>query len=149
MSSLVFKKCTKCGKLKPVGNGSRLCFECSESEKAARVRKRDYKQEYQRRIETEDPKYKRFYKSKQWRMTSLGYSVGAKHKCEMDHGRNCKLTGGEKCEKCLGIGTDVHHIEPIKTPEGWKRRFDESNLELLCVCCHNCRHPEKKFHKKT
>ena len=136
----------------PYAGRQRYCFECTvkaNSERnEQRKRSRDYKTEYKKRLEREDPKIKRFYHSKEWRMTSLQYQVDAKHMCEMQKGAKCEKTGGEPCDKCKGLGTDVHHKQPIQTQEGWNRRLDPTNLELLCVCCHNCRHPEKDFHKK-
>lgn len=133
MADLRFKLCPKCNRLKPVGNGSRLCAECADDARRSRQRKRDYKREYEVRKETEDPKYRRFYRSKEWQATSRQYMVEA----------------GHKCEECGSIGTDVHHIAPIQTPEGWKLRFAWENLELLCVKCHNKRHQREfgAFHK--
>lgn len=129
MADLRFKLCPRCKRLKPVGNGSRLCIEC-EIERREKLReKRNYAKEYSKRMETEDPKYRRFYRSKEWEMTSKSYRVGV----------------GHRCEECGAPGTDVHHIEPIQTDEGWLRRFDEDNLRLLCVKCHNKAHGRDSF----
>lgn len=132
MSNLMFKVCPKCGRLKPVGNGARHCAECAEKAKAQRVRKRDYQKEYARRLDSDDPKYKRFYKSKEWQATSRQYSVEA----------------GHRCEECGRPGTDVHHVVPIQTDEGWPLRFDFDNLKLLCVKCHNLAHMRDFGHRR-
>ena len=108
----------------PVGNGGSLCSECAEQKAVSRNRDRDYRKEYEERKETEDPRFRRFYRSKEWQMTSRHYA----HKA------------GYRCEECGGWGTDVHHVVPIQEPAGWERRFDESNLKLLCVSCHNAEH---------
>ena len=124
MSNLLFKLCPRCKRLMPVGNGSSLCSECSEKARLSRKRDRDYKREYRERAESEDPRFRSFYRSKEWTMTSRHYAQSV----------------GYRCEECGGWGTDVHHVVPIQEPEGWKRRFDESNLKFLCVSCHNKEH---------
>lgn len=124
MSDLLFKVCPKCKRLMPVGNGSTLCTECAEKARMSRKRDRDYRAEYEARKDDEDPRYRKFYRSKEWRMTSRKYLQKA----------------GYVCEVCGRQGTDVHHIAPIQTPEGWERRFDFDNLKLLCVSCHNDAH---------
>ena len=99
---------------------------------AERTAQRDYKREYATRLDSEDPKYRRFYRSKEWEMTSKQKMVDAKH----------------RCEECGKPGTDVHHVVPIQTDEGWKRRFDTTNLKLLCVRCHNSAHQRFGHHRK-
>lgn len=122
------KLCPRCGRLFPSPDGSSLCSECDEKRKLeVRERfkgKRDYHREYERRKETEDPEMRSFYRSKQWRMTSRKYLQHAHY----------------TCEECGRQGTDVHHVQPVQTPEGWARRFDFDNLKLLCVRCHNEAH---------
>lgn len=116
----------------PVGSGSTLCVECYAKKQAERTAQRDHKREYAARLDSEDPKYRRFYKSKEWEMASKQKMVDAKH----------------KCEDCGAPGTDVHHVVPIQTPEGWRRRFDVTNLKLLCVRCHNRAHERFGHHRK-
>lgn len=106
----------------PVGNGARLCAACAKRESAEKARKRDYAKEYRKRAD--DPRYKSFYRSKQWQMTSKKYAQSVRY----------------RCEDCGEVGTDVHHIVPIQTDEGWEHRFDFKNLRLLCVACHNEAH---------
>ena len=136
MADLRFKLCPRCKRLKPVGNGAALCDECdskNRAEKAARrEQSRDYKREYASRLDSEDPKYRRFYRSREWEMTSKQKMVDA----------------GHKCEECGKPGTDVHHVVPIQTDEGWRRRFDVDNLKLLCVRCHNKAHERFGHHRK-
>lgn len=108
----------------PVAYGTSLCSECEQKRRKQARENRDYAKEYQKRYSEEDKTYRKFYKSKEWQMTSRAYS----------------LEVGHKCEECGAIGTDVHHIAPIQTKEGWKKRFDFDNLRLLCVRCHNKEH---------
>lgn len=122
MPDLLFKLCPKCHRMMPVGNGARLCASCAEADSKNRVRKRNYKREYA--IRDDDPRLKSFYRSKAWQLASKKYAHSV----------------GYRCERCGDIGTDVHHKEPIRTEGGWERRFDWSNLELLCVRCHNEEH---------
>ena len=108
----------------PVGNGSTYCSECLAERRVSQKRDRDYKIEYEKRVESEDPRYRRFYRSNEWRLVSRHYANSV----------------GYRCEECGAWGTDVHHVEPIQTAEGWERRFDETNLKMLCVRCHNKAH---------
>lgn len=120
----------------PVGNGATLCTECADADSKSRVRERDWKREYAKRKDTEDPKYRRFYRSKEWTMASQRYAHERGYRCEDCTGCPDAPPSGT----CRQIGTDVHHKKPIQTPEGWERRFDFDNLELLCVRKHNERH---------
>ena len=124
LPSLVFKKCPRCGRVMPEGNGATLCMECASNDPKSRVRERDYAAEYAKRRDSENPIYRKFYRSKEWTLLSRKYAHDA----------------GYRCEECGDIGTDVHHVMPIQTDEGWARRFDASNLRLLCVRCHNAAH---------
>ena len=124
MPELVFKLCPRCKRLMPVMGGATLCTECAEKDSKSRLRERDWTAEYAKRRKTEDAKCRRFYRSKEWTMLSRRYAHDM----------------GYRCEECGGIGTDVHHVEPIQTPTGWERRFDRTNLRLLCVRCHNKAH---------
>ena len=108
----------------PEGSGATLCTACADDDSKSRLRERDYKREYAVRRDSEDPIYRRFYRSKEWTMLSRKYAHDA----------------GYRCEECGEVGTDVHHVIPIQTDEGWARRFDASNLRLLCVRCHNEAH---------
>lgn len=108
----------------PVGRGETLCTECEKARVRALKKRRDYSKEYRRRIEREDPRYKRFYGSKQWEMLSRQTMVDAHH----------------KCEDCGGLCTEVHHDPPIQTDEGWAHRYDPKHLHALCTGCHNKRH---------
>lgn len=62
-----------------------------------------------------------------------------------------------KCEDCIEenkkdsnyiiqLAEEVHHLEFIETPEGWKRRLDYYNLRALCHRHHDKRH--KRFQKR-
>ena len=49
---------------------------------------------------------------------------------------------------CQGLATEVHHIKPIQTRDGWDKRLEWENLEAVCTSCHNGRHPEKFGRRK-
>ena len=62
-----------------------------------------------------------------------------------------------RCEDCIEenkkdpsyeiqLAEEVHHLEFIETPEGWKRRLDYYNLRALCHSHHDKRH--NRFQKK-
>lgn len=71
-------------------------------------------------------KYAAFYNSRAWK------TVAARVK-QRDLGL---------CVECRKAGVvrkaaAVHHREPIKTQEGWTRRFDETNLVSVCAAHHD------------
>lgn len=127
---MLLKSCAKCGNLIPYGRTyCERCTPIEEEERAARlgVARKNYNRGYNKR---RDPKYGRFYHSREWRTL-------ARKRIQDD---------GYKCLECGEFATEVDHIIPIQTPEGWDLRFDWSNLQSLCVNCHNKKH--KRFQKK-
>lgn len=121
---MLLKSCNRCGNLIPYG--SVYCSECApivEAEREARMREARLESN-KRYNKTRDPKYLRFYNSSAWRMLSAKYTQDK----------------GYRCEKCKAIATQVHHKKAIQTDEGWDKRLDYNNLELLCTACHNERH---------
>lgn len=133
---MLLKSCGRCGKLIPYG--ITYCSECRPIVEAEReARRLESKRESDRRYnKTRDPKYVRFYNSVDWRTLSAKYTQDK----------------GYKCERCGRFATQVHHKQAIQTPQGWDRRLDYDNLELLCTQCHNDRHnrfKKKKRHTST
>ena len=129
---MLLKQCARCGRLIPYGHT--YCNECRpivEAEQEARHQeaKRAGDRRYNKKRDT---KYIRFYNSIAWRTLSAKYT--------QDH--------GYRCEQCGRMATQVHHKQAIQTPEGWARRLDYGNLELLCTQCHNERHERFKRRKK-
>lgn len=121
---MLLKSCNKCGNLIPYG--ATYCSKCKpivEAEREARLleSRRRSNRIYNR---GRDPKYTRFYNSVEWRTLSAKYT--------QDKGYRCSI--------CRAMATQVHHIKPIQTPEGWEQRLDYDNLELLCLDCHNKEH---------
>lgn len=121
---MLLKACPRCGNLIPYGMA--YCEECTPIVEAQRQEyiqrsKRAYDERYNK---TRDPKYVRFYNSKEWRILSAKYTQDKKY----------------RCEQCGKIATEVHHKEPIQSETGWSLRLDYNNLELLCKDCHNKRH---------
>ena len=127
---MLLKPCGRCKQLIPYGLS--YCKECEPIVKAEREQRLEQtRRESNRRYnQTRDPKYVRFYKSKEWRMLSIS-------RLQYD---------GYKCVKCGKIASEVDHIKPIQTPEGWELRLDINNTRSLCLACHNARH--KRFVKR-
>lgn len=121
--------CPRCKLLIPVGIA--YCDDCrpvAEAQAAEAIERRrafkraKYNKAYNQR---RDPKYGRFYNSADWRTLSRTKLQDCGYKCE------AKLDG------CQRLAVEVHHIEPIKTPEGWDKRLDWDNLMGVCIACHN------------
>lgn len=128
---MLLKACGRCGNLIPYG--SAYCIKCKPIVEAEReARRAEANKASQRRYnKTRDPKYLRFYRSVEWRTLSAKRLQG----------------DGYRCVKCGAIATEVDHIKPIQTPEGWGLRYDYDNLQSLCVVCHNEKH--NRFKKRT
>ena len=129
---MILKQCNRCKALIPFG--SVYCTTCKPIVEAEREKRRaeSIKESNRRYNRTRDPKYTRFYNSVEWRRLSAKYAQDKQYK-------------GERCPK---FATEVHHIKPIQTPEGWDMRLDYTNLELLCLDCHNERHERFQRRKK-
>ena len=121
--------CPRCKRLIPVGIA--YCDDCrpvAEAQAAEAIERRrafkraKYNKAYNQR---RDPKYGRFYNSGDWRVLSRAKLQDCGYKCE------AKLDG------CQRLAVEVHHIEPIKTPEGWDKRLEWDNLMGVCIACHN------------
>ena len=127
---MLLKPCGRCKQLIPYGLS--YCKECEPIVKAEREQRQEQaRRESNRRYnQTRDPKYVRFYNSKEWRMLSLS-------RLQLDN---------YKCVKCGKIASEVDHIKPIQTPDGWDLRLDINNTRSLCLDCHNARH--KRFTKR-
>ena len=128
----LLKACPRCRALIP--HGLAYCAACAPLAEAERAAAREHRQEmkakkynaaYNKRRAADDPKYRHFRASKEWRATSKAKLDACGYKCE------AKLDG------CQRIACEVHHIKPIKTPEGWGLRLDWSNLMGVCIHCHN------------
>lgn len=126
---MLLKQCPRCRRMIP--QGLPYCPDCQpiaaeEREKAREHRAEKLRQKYNRSYNARrDPKYAAFYNSKPWRMTSKAKLQESRYKCE------ARLDG------CAGLAVEVHHIKPLKTPEGWDQRLVWGNLMSVCVQCHN------------
>lgn len=127
---MLLKSCNKCGTLIPYGSAyCDICRPIVEAEREAR--RLEYSKASNRRYNAKrDPKYIRFYNSSDWRILS----------------RKRLQDDGYKCVLCKKIASEVDHIKPIQTPEGWELRLDYNNLQSLCIDCHNAKH--ERFKKK-
>lgn len=128
----ILKACPRCRRLIP--QGLPYCEDCApiaEAERQAKRERRDayliqkYNAKYNARRAQEDPKYRQFRNSKAWRTTSKAKLQACGYQCEAN------LPG------CQRIACEVHHIRPLKTPDGWERRLDWDNLQGVCIACHN------------
>lgn len=117
---MLYNMCSRCRK--PITYPKRHCDECVvvvelEREQNTKLSNRRYDS-------TRDKKYIRFYNSMDWKRLSQSYLQ----------------TLGYQCECCKGLATEVHHIKPIQTNDGWIERLDWNNLMAVCVTCHNKKH---------
>ena len=126
---MILKACPRCKRMIP--HGLAYCPECAPiaeaqraeaQERKAELRRKKYNQKYNRQ---RDPKYGQFYNSAQWRRLSKAKLSDCNYKCE------ARLPG------CQHIACEVHHTTPIKTPEGWDKRFEWDGLQGVCISCHN------------
>ena len=129
---MIVKACPRCKRLIP--HGLPYCAECAPiaeaqraeaQERKAEQRRKKYNRQYNAKRAQDDPKYRQFRNSKAWRTLSKAKLQDCGYKCE------AKLPG------CQRIACEVHHIKPIKTPEGWDLRLDWDNLQGVCIACHN------------
>lgn len=133
---MVMKPCPRCGRMIPYGKI--YCPDCEPIAKAERLeamerkailRAKRYNKRYNRQRAQEDPKYRTFRNSKEWKATSRYKLSQCGYKCEARVDEGCKHKQRTACE--------VHHIKPLKTPEGWEERLELSNLMGVCTQCHN------------
>lgn len=117
---MIYKICRNCKKIISYPNS--YCDECKSLKEQEHV-KRYYKKKT-------DPKFQKFYKSKEWDLLKRKKMSDAKYKCEY--------------EGCKQYATEVHHKKPIQTEEGWIRRLDYSNLMCVCLKHHNLLHDRFK-----
>lgn len=138
--SMALHPCPRCQRLIPVGVS--YCKDCKPIAEAQAVESIERRQAYKRAKynkaynKRRDPKYLKFYRSKEWRTLSRAKLQDSGYRCE------ARLDG------CTHLAVEVHHKEPIQTSEGWEKRLDWDGLEAVCTSCHNGRHPEK-FKKKS
>ena len=115
---MILKLCGKCKK--PIQHPETHCNKCKplvEEQKQEMLARRTSKYNRGR-----DPKYKKFYNSKEW--------------CLL---KEKKLQDTQyQCEECNKLATEVHHLIEIK--DDWGRRLDYNNLKSLCTKCHNKQH---------
>lgn len=121
---MILKMCRRCKGV--VVYPATYCDTCravveQEREERAVVVNRKAQKKYDA---TRDKKYVRFYNSIEWKMLKAKYMQDKLY----------------RCERCKGIATEVHHVEPIQTDKGWVRRLDYTNLLNVCTCCHNKEH---------
>lgn len=123
---MLMKKCanSQCGRLIPYG--MTYCADCKEiADKRIEERKAKQRKNYAKNYDKKrEKKYVEFYHSKVWKRLKAAYAAAK----------------GYRCERCGAIAEQVHHKQHIQTPEGWARRLDWDNLELLCIRCHNKEH---------
>lgn len=129
---MLMKECKICKRLIPYGQG--YCEKCRPiAEARAKERLDKFKREANRRYNKKrNPEEVRFYNSKGWRSLAAA---------RLQH-------DGYKCKICGQYATEIDHIVPIQTPEGWTRRYDWDNLQSLCTQCHNKKHDRYQSKKK-
>ena len=143
---MIIKLCAKCGKIVEYPN--RYCTKCKQIvEKETEERQKLYNKKYNKK---RDPKLVKFRKSKEWKQLKERYlqdlqkkynSVIYSYKCE-----DCIEEYKKDKQYIMELAEEVHHLVPIETPEGWKRRLDYYNLRALCHGHHDYRH--NRFQKR-
>ncbi len=135
VKQMIMKLCKRCNKL--ISYPRVYCTKCEAVVNKARAIQLNELNNNRGRGNSKgrayrDPKYRRFYKSKQWHDLSKSYMLKQHYKCEV----------------CGAIASEVHHKEPIQTPSGWNKRLDYNNLKAVCVRCHNKEHNRFNSRKK-
>ena len=143
---MIVKMCAKCKKIIEYPNT--YCPICQEKvNKLKEERQKLYEKRYDKK---RDPKLVKFRKSKEWLMLKERYlqdlqykygNVKYSYKCE-----DCIEENNKDSNYIIQLAEEVHHLEFIETPEGWKRRLDYYNLRALCHRHHDKRH--KRFQKR-
>lgn len=125
------KPCPRCKRMIPYG--PIYCPDCAPIvaaeraeaiERKAAYRAKKYNREYNSRRDTTS-EIAKFRRSKPWKVTSKAKLAACGWKCEA------------RLEGCGRTACEVHHIKPLKTPEGWEQRLEWSNLMGVCIQCHN------------
>ncbi|WP_286149564.1 HNH endonuclease [Romboutsia ilealis] len=122
---MITKLCRNCKCI--IEYPSTYCSECKDSiDKEREEAKAKYSKEANKKYNRKrDPKYIKFYNSPEWKL-----KLAPKYMADK----------GYRCEDCGAIASEVHHIKPIQTDEGWEQRLDYFNLKALCLDCHNEEH---------
>ena len=128
---MLMKFCPKCGK--PIAYGQSRCVDCQRfvNELIAERKAKQRLEANRRYNRTRDVKYGKFYNSEDWHRLSQFAMSRAGYRCE-----ECGAVAGQMVDG-MPVKLDVHHVKPIRTEEGWARRFDVNNLKVLCTRCHN------------
>lgn len=134
-STMLMKECAGCRKLIPFG--MTRCPDCQskwEAEQSARVRAQ--RREQNRRYNSKrDPKFKKFYHSREWKTLSAKVMQASGYTCAV-----CGRKAGQRLDDGRIVALEVDHIDPIQSETGWQKRFDRKNLQCLCTNCHNEKH---------
>ena len=143
---MIKKMCARCKRLVEYPN--RYCSECEKIVKE-QIEERQKKYDY-RYNKKRDPKLVKFRKSKEWMRLKEQYlqdlqkkygDVKYSYRCE-----DCIEENKKDPDYEIQFAEEVHHLEFIETPEGWKRRLDYYNLRALCHFHHDKRH--NRFQKR-
>lgn len=136
----ILKLCAKCQKV--IIYPARYCAECQKNvDKQFEERKKKWNKDYNRK---RNPKYAAFYNCDEWKNLKNKYLQDHEYRCE-----KCQEKKKENPEYKEKIAEEVHHKEPIQTPEGWIKRFEYKGLKALCHDCHNEEHNRFQKRKKV
>lgn len=121
----IVKLCVKCKKIVIYPN--RYCESCSKLYKEEQIENNLLSNK--RYNKKRDRKYINFYKSIEWGILKEKRLQDTDYYCE-----RCKSQGRKR------LATEVHHIKPIQTEEGWMLRLVYINTMSVCLECHNYYH---------
>ncbi|MGX4598954.1 HNH endonuclease [Faecalimicrobium sp. JNUCC 81] len=126
---MITKLCSRCKE--PVLYPKTYCDKCKDIVENEReeAKVKNSKRANRKYNNKRDPKYIKFYNSPDWK-----FKLAPKYMADK----------GYRCEECGAIASEVHHIKPIQTVEGWEQRLDYYNLKALCLDCHNKEHDRFK-----
>lgn len=136
----IYKLCAKCQKIIIYPN--RYCETCKVIVEAQiEQQKKKWNKNYNKK---RDSKYTTFYNCDEWKALKNKYLQDHEYRCE-----KCIEKKKKDSRYIEKIAEEVHHKEPIQTPEGWEKRFSYDGLKALCHDCHNEEHHRFQKRKKV
>jgi 5-methylcytosine-specific restriction enzyme A len=126
---MVLLKLCRCGK--PIPMEEETCSNCKQDTERHKLYDKHRR----------DKKSTAFYKSKEWRVLSNKVYIKQKGMCQ-ECLKNKRMVTGTVDKNGKFKRNIVDHIIPIKVD--WSKRLDESNLQVLCLPCHNKKTAEDK-----
>lgn len=116
---MIVKKCSKPGCFNHIPRGQRSPY-CE----AHRKQTNKYYNKHER-----NQTIAKFYWSATWKKFRANVLKERLHLCEV-----------HKAKGEIVPGDTLHHIIETNTVEGWERRLDRTNVQVVCRACHEAAH---------